>query len=280
MKATSEPGHTDTVPHPACTQHWGDCTYYSSLMNDRPTDGVCTCGYGWTMFADSGGVDESQLYSEERRLLMDRQRGPDPVQPPAAAQEPPWVVAARDCGLSVNTLSVRIIEAACREHAAALAQDNERCNARLRTDLAAMLADRNRWQDKWDADTLRLKSESDAALAKVAEFEDSVMPRSMFLDVLEERDALKQERDQLTAERDEVYAANQNIVAELNRIRNDLDVLEERDALRMERDRLTAERDRLRQALKEIAEAYANNEPISAQWAAEALSPAQKDGEA
>jgi len=38
-------------------------------------------------------------------------------------------------------------------------------------------------------------------------------------------------------------------------------------------DAITQENQRLRLALKTIAEAYANNEPISAQWAEEALNP-------
>ena len=54
------------VKRPKITQHWGDCTFYASMVNRRPTDGICTCGYGWTIYADSGGVDETQLLSEER----------------------------------------------------------------------------------------------------------------------------------------------------------------------------------------------------------------------
>ena len=27
------------------TKHDGDCTFYSSIINGNPEDGICTCGY-------------------------------------------------------------------------------------------------------------------------------------------------------------------------------------------------------------------------------------------
>lgn len=45
------------------TGHDGDCTIYASLCNGRPTDGICTCGYGHQRRRHE---DWSHLYSEER----------------------------------------------------------------------------------------------------------------------------------------------------------------------------------------------------------------------
>ncbi len=56
--------------HAAPKQHWGDCTFYSSLINGRPTDGICTCGYGWSIVAEGDG-DYTQLYSAELREKID-----------------------------------------------------------------------------------------------------------------------------------------------------------------------------------------------------------------
>jgi hypothetical protein len=53
------------------TDHDGDCTIYSSLINQRPEDGICTCGYGWEL-ARSG--DRSELYSEELTQKLERGR--------------------------------------------------------------------------------------------------------------------------------------------------------------------------------------------------------------
>lgn len=43
--------------------HSGDCTIYSAMLNGRPEDGICTCGYGLKM-ADNGIWAEK--YSLER----------------------------------------------------------------------------------------------------------------------------------------------------------------------------------------------------------------------
>lgn len=45
------------------TQHAGDCTIYRALINERPEDGICTCGYGWARVTQG---DWSQMYSTER----------------------------------------------------------------------------------------------------------------------------------------------------------------------------------------------------------------------
>ena len=48
------------------TQHDGDCNFYASLINGRPYDGICTCGYGWDKWCCNPG-DDSELMSKERR---------------------------------------------------------------------------------------------------------------------------------------------------------------------------------------------------------------------
>lgn len=47
-------------------QHSGDCTIYASLVNEMPTDGICTCGYGWSIVRREGG-DWREMLSDERR---------------------------------------------------------------------------------------------------------------------------------------------------------------------------------------------------------------------
>jgi len=44
-------------------QHSGDCTIYTSLINDTPEAGVCTCGYGLNLMRETGDYEE--LYSKE-----------------------------------------------------------------------------------------------------------------------------------------------------------------------------------------------------------------------
>ena len=51
----------DTVKEKA--DHAGDCTIYASLISDNPTNGICTCGYGWKLVRQ---CDWSEMYSEER----------------------------------------------------------------------------------------------------------------------------------------------------------------------------------------------------------------------
>lgn len=53
---------------PERSSHWGDCTVYSSIINGRPYDGICTCGYGWEVKTRTGG-SEAQLISGERMAL-------------------------------------------------------------------------------------------------------------------------------------------------------------------------------------------------------------------
>lgn len=44
-------------------QHDGDCTIYSALINGRPEDGICTCGYGLQWLREN--LDRTHLYSNE-----------------------------------------------------------------------------------------------------------------------------------------------------------------------------------------------------------------------
>lgn len=44
-------------------QHDGDCTIYASLVNNEPSDGICTCGFGLDMIRKSSG---DHMYSKER----------------------------------------------------------------------------------------------------------------------------------------------------------------------------------------------------------------------
>lgn len=48
-------------------QHSGDCTIYRLMMNGRPADGICTCGYGWQLVRRG---DYSEMYSDERLYNM------------------------------------------------------------------------------------------------------------------------------------------------------------------------------------------------------------------
>lgn len=53
------------------TGHAGDCTIYAAMINGEPTDGICTCGYGWQCVRDSN-LDE--MYSAERTESIKQQR--------------------------------------------------------------------------------------------------------------------------------------------------------------------------------------------------------------
>ncbi len=47
------------------TKHDGDCTIFSAMCNDRPEDGICTCGFGRVfLYEHDGNID--MMYSEER----------------------------------------------------------------------------------------------------------------------------------------------------------------------------------------------------------------------
>jgi hypothetical protein len=50
-------------------QHSGDCTIYASLINNRPEDGICICGYGLHAMRETG--NNSELYSEELKHLIE-----------------------------------------------------------------------------------------------------------------------------------------------------------------------------------------------------------------
>lgn len=59
--------------------HAGDCTIYAALINGSPTDGICTCGYGWSIVSKGDG-DWSEMYSEElSNKLIEKQRGRKPM---------------------------------------------------------------------------------------------------------------------------------------------------------------------------------------------------------
>ncbi len=52
------------------TKHSGDCTIYASLINNRPEDGICTCGYGLQQKREG---DFSQIYSNELGKKLEKQ---------------------------------------------------------------------------------------------------------------------------------------------------------------------------------------------------------------
>jgi len=57
--------------------HDGDCTIYASLINNSPTDGICTCGYGWRQVRKSNW---DHMYSEEREAKMMEGVSPEDVE--------------------------------------------------------------------------------------------------------------------------------------------------------------------------------------------------------
>jgi hypothetical protein len=52
------------------TKHSGDCTIYSSLINNRPEDGICTCGYGLQQKRE---CDFSEIYSDELERKLEEE---------------------------------------------------------------------------------------------------------------------------------------------------------------------------------------------------------------
>lgn len=88
-------------------------------------------------------------------------------------------------------------------------------------------------------------------------------------ELLEERAELLDKNEVLVEERDQLHAENERLKAELEHETKCAESYHKKWIVSLN------EVDRLREALEEIAEAYANNEPISAQWAKEAL--AQKE---
>ena len=52
------------------TNHDGDCTIYSALINGRPEDGICTCGYGFQLKRERFG-DNTEMYSAELRTKLE-----------------------------------------------------------------------------------------------------------------------------------------------------------------------------------------------------------------
>lgn len=53
------------------TRHDGDCTFYSPMINERITDGICTCGYAH-YWKGSNGCDE-RMYSKERLQIVEEE---------------------------------------------------------------------------------------------------------------------------------------------------------------------------------------------------------------
>lgn len=51
-------------------KHAGDCTIYASLINRKPTDGICTCGYGLQQKREG---DFSQTYSNELEKKLEKE---------------------------------------------------------------------------------------------------------------------------------------------------------------------------------------------------------------
>lgn len=54
--------------------HSGDCNIFSSLINDTPECGICTCGYGWSVARSEGHW--SQVYSAERSAALEERARP------------------------------------------------------------------------------------------------------------------------------------------------------------------------------------------------------------
>lgn len=54
--------------------HSGDCNIFSSLINDTPECGICTCGYGWSVARSEGHW--SQVYSAERSAALEERAKP------------------------------------------------------------------------------------------------------------------------------------------------------------------------------------------------------------
>lgn len=50
--------------------HAGDCTIYALLQSGTPIDGICTCGYGWSLVRLG---DWSKMYSQEfQKTYLDK----------------------------------------------------------------------------------------------------------------------------------------------------------------------------------------------------------------
>ena len=58
--------------HARAFSHAGDCTIYAALINGCATDGICTCGYGWSQLRQG---DPSQMVSAEREGVQQPKGG-------------------------------------------------------------------------------------------------------------------------------------------------------------------------------------------------------------
>lgn len=54
------------------TRHNGDCAIYASLVNERPEDGICTCGYGVQCMREG---NDSEMYSKELEEKLKNEQG-------------------------------------------------------------------------------------------------------------------------------------------------------------------------------------------------------------
>ena len=52
--------------------HAGHCTIFSALINGKPEDGICTCGYGLEYACRYGSSEK--MYSFERLEAASRER--------------------------------------------------------------------------------------------------------------------------------------------------------------------------------------------------------------
>ncbi len=75
--------------------HAGDCTIYGSMSNGMLCDGICTCGYGWSI-ARKG--DWSEMYSDERAEASQGERS-----------HIPWSTASDKCDETMHELKLAIM---------------------------------------------------------------------------------------------------------------------------------------------------------------------------
>jgi hypothetical protein len=73
-EAESKGGQQVNIEEAQKAAHSGDCTIYRSLINQSPEDGICTCGYGWSLVRRD--ADWSQMYSAERSEAMECRASP------------------------------------------------------------------------------------------------------------------------------------------------------------------------------------------------------------
>ena len=94
--------------HARAFSHAGDCSIYATLINGCATDGICTCGYGWSQ-ARQG--DLSQMLSAEREGVQ-QPKGGAPCQ--SCAQKDQQLAELKEAYLKVVQIGLeqkaRLIE--------------------------------------------------------------------------------------------------------------------------------------------------------------------------